>query len=79
MFWSALTCQRFSPVATCRDLCWVEATERSGRQAAQDQSADRSAHSKKGANYFHVRRIGWASVLKMTLSKSNVLGGENRR
>jgi hypothetical protein len=46
-FWSALTCQRFGrsrPVAADGSF---EFTDSAGRQAALDQSADRSAHSKK--------------------------------
>ena len=46
-FWSALTCQRFVPVATCRGQGFLESSQVVRRQAVAEQSGDRSTHSKE--------------------------------
>src|SRR5437016_5718392 len=44
--WSALTCQRFGRLRPVATTVWLSLFKHR-RQAASDQSADRSAHSKK--------------------------------
>src|SRR6185437_2588787 len=66
-FWSAVTCHRFSrsrPVATS---CHAKFPQALGRQTAQDQSGDRSPHSKK------VRKGGLPPLFQVATQKQSLL------